>query len=90
MWALWRFSPNVPRPRGACECHTTDHDRFLRCMWLMDLWVWVVQEEHHVEVPAHLLGIGYCCWVDTRRAGWPSCSGVSRHSGCATYNGHRN
>ena len=91
MCALWRFSPDMPCVRRGlvdCECHPTDHDRFLRCTWLMDIRVWAVLEGHHVEVPKHPLGVagtvsdaddahaavaaGYRDWACTRRAGWPS------------------
>ena len=45
MRVLWRFSPDMPCIRAEladCDCHGTDHDGFLRYMWLMDLWVWMV------------------------------------------------
>ena len=60
MCALWRFSPDMPcvhRGLADCECHPTDHDRFLRYTWLMDIRVWAVLESHHVEVPRHPLGV---------------------------------
>ena len=33
MWALWRFNPDMPCVHGGltdCDCHPTDHNRFLR------------------------------------------------------------
>ena len=90
VWALWWFSPDMPCvPRGLTDCdsHPMDHDRFLRYTQHMDIRIWAVLEDHHVEVPKHLLGIacttdeakdahaapaaGYCDWSDTW-AGWPS------------------
>ena len=91
MCALWRFSPDMPcvlRGLADCDCHPTDHDRFLRYTWLTDIRVWAVLESHHVEVPKHPLGVagtvseaddahaalaaGYRDWASTHRLGWPS------------------
>ena len=71
-----------------CECHPTDHDRFLRYTWLMDIRVLAVLEGHHGDVPKHPLGVagavgdaddahtalaaGCRAWACTRRALWPS------------------
>ena len=89
MWAFWRFSPDMPRVRGGfpdCDCHPTDHDRFLRYTWLMDIRICAVLEDHHAEVLKHPLGAastgdqandahtalaaGYRDWSNARRAGW--------------------
>ena len=48
--------PSVLRGLSDYNCHPTDHDRFLRYTWLMDIWVWTVPESHSVEVPKHPLG----------------------------------
>ena len=80
--------PGVLRGLADCDRHPTDHDRFLRYTWLMDIRVWAVPESHHVEVPKHPLGTagtaseaddvhaalaaGYRDWSCTCRAGWPS------------------
>ena len=80
--------PCVRRGLVDCACHPTDHDRFTQYTWLMDIRVWAVLEDHHVEVPKHPLGVastvdeaddahvalaaGYRDWACTRRAGWPS------------------
>ena len=91
MCALWRLNPDMPcvrRSLADCDCHPTEHDRFLRYTWLMDIRVWAVLESHHVEVPKHPLGTagttselddahaalaaGYRDWSFTRRAAWPS------------------
>ena len=88
MYALWRFSLDMPYMRQGlvdCACHPTDRDRFLRYTWLIDIRVWAVLEDHHVEVPKHPLGVantvdeaddahaaladGYRDWACTRRAG---------------------
>ena len=91
MGALWRFSPDMPcvlRGLADCDCHPTDHDRFLRYTWLMEIRVWAVPGSHAVEVTKHPLGAasnadeandahaamaaGYRDWSSTRKAGWPS------------------
>ena len=91
MCALWRFSPDMPcvlRGLADCDCHPTDHDRFLRYTWLMEIRVWAVPGSHAVEVTKHPLGAasnadeasdahaalaaGYRDWSSTRKAGWPS------------------
>ena len=59
MRALWRFSADMPcvlRGLADCDCHPTDHDRFLRYTWLMEIRVWAVPESHTVEVSKHPLG----------------------------------
>ena len=91
MGALWRFSPDMPyvhRGLADCDCHPTDHDRFLKYTWLMEIRVWAVPESHAVEVTKHplvtasnadeasdahaALAAGYRDWSSTRKAGWPS------------------
>ena len=42
MGTLWRFNPDMPcvlQGLADCECHSTDHDRFLRYTWLMEIRV---------------------------------------------------
>ena len=60
MWALWRFSPDMPCVRGGladCDSHPTDHNRFLRYTSLMDIRIWEVSEDHHAEVPKYPRGV---------------------------------
>ena len=85
------FSPHMPCVRRGlvdCECHPKDHYRFLCYTWLMDICVYAVLEDHHVEVPKHPLGVagtvsdaddahaalaaGYPDWGCTHRDGCPS------------------
>ena len=59
MCPIWRFSPDMPcvlQGLADCECHLTDHDRFLQYTLLMDIWVSAVLEMHHGEAPKHAQG----------------------------------
>ena len=80
--------PCIHQGLADCDCHPTDHDRFLRYTWPMEIRVWPAPGSHAVEVSKHPLGAattideandghaalaaGYRDWSSTRRAGWPS------------------
>ena len=59
MCALCRFKPDmlcVLRGLADCDCHPTDHERFLRYTWVMEIRVWGVPESRSVEITKHPLG----------------------------------